>query len=105
MPGLSVTATATAESIAWDMGDGHTVTCKTPGTPYAASDGLAPSPDCGYTYTQPSGHMPGGTYTITATTTWKVTWTSSDGESGALPPLTTPPSTVAVKVGELQAVN
>ena len=102
--GLSVTATATAKSIAWDMGDGHTVTCENPGTAYDPSDGLSASPNCGYTYTQPSGGKPGGVYTVTATTTWQVSWTASDGQAGTLPDQLLSSSTT-VKIGELQAVN
>ena len=103
-PGLWVVATATAKSITWDMGDGHTVTCGNPGTAYVASYGLSSSPDCGYTYTQPSGGKPGGVYTVTGTTTWEVTWVASTGQAGTLPPVTAD-STTTVKIGELQAVN
>ena len=105
VPGLSVTATANGKTIAWDMGDGHTVTCQDPGTQYAPSDGGAASPNCGYTYTQPSGGHPNGEYTITATTTWQVSWVASNGQTGTLPPVTTPPSTITLKIGELQVVN
>ena len=105
VPGLSVTATATAKSIIWDMGDGHQVSCANPGTAYAPSYGGAASPNCGYTYTQPSGGNPSGEYNITATTTWQVSWVASTGRTGTLPPVTTPPSTTTVKIGELQAVN
>ena len=31
--GITVTATARVHQITWDMGDGHTVTCRTAGTP------------------------------------------------------------------------
>ncbi|MBS2547712.1 hypothetical protein KGQ19_12625 [Catenulispora sp. NL8] len=105
VPGLSVTATATAKSITWDMGDGHQFSCANPGTAYAPSYGSAASPNCGYTYTQPSGGNPGGDYKITATTIWQVSWVASTGQTGTLPPVTTPPSTTTVKIGELQVVN
>ena len=39
VPGLSVTATARADHIVWDMGDAHSVTCANPGTPYRQSLG------------------------------------------------------------------
>jgi len=105
VPGLSVTATATAKSIAWDMGDGHQFSCPNPGTKYLPSYGGAASPNCGYTYNQPSGGNPNGEYKITATTTWQVSWVASTGQTGTLPPVTTPPSTTTVKIGELQVVN
>lgn len=104
VPGLSVTATAKTKSVTWDMGDGHTVPCLNPGTPYSASDGLTASPDCPYIYRQPSGSKPGGVYTVTATTTWEVTWSASTGQSGTLPDQTLT-STTTIKIGELQAVN
>lgn len=104
VPGLSLTATAKAKSVTWDMGDGHTVPCLSPGTAYSASDGMTSSPDCPYTYTQPSGSKPGGVYTVTASTTWEVTWSASTGQSGTLPDQTLT-STTTIKIGELQAVN
>lgn len=104
VPGLSVTATATAESITWDMGDGHQVPCTKPGTAYDPSFGGGASPDCGYVYTQPSGAQPNGEYTITATTTWQITWAASNGQTGNVPPMKLV-STTAIKIGELQVVN
>ena len=105
VPGLSVTATATGKSIAWDMGDGRQFSCLNPGTKYLPSYGGAASPNCGYTYNQPSGGNPNGEYKITATTTWQVSWVASTGASGTLPLVTSPPSTTTVKIGELQVVN
>lgn len=104
VPGLSVTATATATAITWDMGDGHQVTCENPGTAYDPSYGGSTSPDCGYVYTHPSGGRPGGVYTITGTTTWQITWVASTGETGSVPPMKLSAKTT-VKIGELQAVN
>jgi hypothetical protein len=107
VPGLSVTATAKTLSVTWDMGDGHTVTCSNPGQAYVPSDGGNASPLCGYTYTQPSSGQPGSVYKVTATTTWQISWTSSTGQTGVLPPLTkmsaVPPP--GIKIGELQVVN
>jgi hypothetical protein len=60
VPGESVTATAVPAVVIWQMGDGRKVTCDGPGTPYtAAYSPSSPSPDCGYTYTQPSAAQPG----------------------------------------------
>jgi hypothetical protein len=104
VPGLSLTATATAQSVTWDMGDGHTVTCLNPGKAYDSSDAGSASPLCGYTYTQPSGGNQGGMYKVTATATWQVTWAASDGQTGTLPPQTLASSST-IKIGELQVVN
>jgi len=104
VPGLSVTATATTQSVTWDMGDGHSFSCPNPGRAYTPADGGNASPLCGYTYRQPSGAKPGGAYTVTATTTWQVSWKASTGQTGTLPPQTKT-STATVKIGELQVVN
>ncbi|MEV4506706.1 ATP-binding protein [Streptomyces klenkii] len=96
--GLSVTVTAKVTGIDWNMGDGQSVHCATPGTPYDPSVGKKDSPDCGYRYTKI------GEYQITATTTWVVTWTATNGETGTLPNQTRSAQTTA-RVGELQVVN
>ena len=104
VPGASVTASATPVSVSWSMGDGDTVTCTGPGTPYSA--GVNPdsaSPDCGYTYRQSSISQPGQVFTVTATVHWTVSW-SGAGQAGAFPDLTTT-ATARVPVGESQALN
>lgn len=99
--GESVTATATATSIDWSMGDGHSVTCNSPGTPYSSSYGAhAASPTCGYTYSSPSSTADGNP--VTGTTTWQVTW-AGGGQIGALTVRRS--STVRVVVMEAEAVN
>lgn len=100
VPGLSVTATATASKIEWRMGDGHSITCDKPGTPYTSGSGT--SPTCGYTYTRPSRDQAGGRYTITAVTTWDVTW-AGGGQNGTL--TVTRQSTSTLKIDELQVVT
>jgi hypothetical protein len=102
VPGLSVTATAQAQRIVWDMGDGHSVRCDNPGTPYQASYGNTNSPSCGYRYTQTSHSQPGGHFTVTATTTWQVNW-AGGGQSGSL--TVTRASTTTVEINELQVVT
>jgi hypothetical protein len=101
VPGMSVTATARAQKVVWDMGDGHVVTCWSPGTVYSIGRGGGKSPSCGYVYSHPSGSQPGGKYLVTATTTWAVTWTGG-GASGAL--TATRSSSVGVAIGELQVL-
>jgi hypothetical protein len=111
VPGLSVTATARASQISWDMGDGHTVVCTNPGTPYNAAYGIAASPTCGYPrlgdrpgtgYTRPSSTQPGGKYTVTGTTTWNVTWTGG-GQAGSL--IVTRQTVTTITINELQVVR
>ncbi|MFI1169176.1 ATP/GTP-binding protein [Streptomyces sp. NPDC020801] len=100
--GITVTATARVSKIVWQLGDGSTVTCTGPGTPYQASDGMAESPTCGHRYTITSAA--GGTFQLTATSTWAIDWqVNGGGETGQLTEVRQ--SQVQVAVGELQAVG
>ncbi len=101
--GLSVTVTARVQDIVWQTGDGESVTCASPGTPYEQSYGDASSPTCGHTYAQPSGGQPGGAYQVTATSYWVASWTASDGQTGNLTDQTA--SSTTLKVGEVQVLN
>jgi hypothetical protein len=104
VPGVSVTATAKPQTVTWSMGDGSTVTCPGPGTPFpAGSEPRAASPDCGHTYRQSSQAHPDDAYPVEATVTWTVTWSGPDG-GGSLPDLTTT-STASFEVAESQALN
>lgn len=103
VPGVAVTARAVPVSVTWDMGDGVEVVCRGTGTPYTPQeDPAAPSPDCGHVYRASSAGTPGGTYPVSATVSWTVSW-SGAGESGTFPGLTTRAST-AFRVVESQAV-
>lgn len=98
VPGLSVTATATARYIDWSMGDGDTVRCTEPGTPYEGSYGMSESPDCGHRYDRADD------YTVTGTTTWDITWTvDGGGASGTL--TVTRDSTTEITIEEAQALR
>lgn len=103
VPGLSITAVATPIAVRWETGDGGGATCGqgtawTPGT-----DPAAASPDCGHTYTVSSRSQADGMFTVTATITWKVTW-SGGGQTGTEPALTST-STAQVRVAESSVVN
>ena len=104
VPGESVTATAVPVSAAWSMGDGATVTCTGPGTPYGDGNPAAASPTCGYTYDQSSAGQPGGAYPVTVTITWDITWDGPGGAGGALAPLETA-AAADFRVAESQALN
>lgn len=98
---VSVTVTAVATGVTWDMGDGQTVTCDGPGTKYdTAVYGWADSPDCGYKYTQTSTDQPSGRYPLTATATWAITFS---GDFAGTDQVTTT-STTNVAIGEYQAI-
>jgi hypothetical protein len=106
--GVAVTTTATPEQVTWDMGDGHTVVCSGPGTPYDPSRPDA-TPSCSYTYSSSSAGQPGGTYTITVTESWAVAWTARGRPPGASAggtlPAVTRSARLPVRVGESQAIN
>ncbi|MEH1130067.1 hypothetical protein [Micromonospora sp. CPCC 206061] len=101
---ITVSIEAKAHTIVWDMGDGHSVTCNNPGTPYEAKHGLAESAACGYKYLRPSitTTNPNGRYTVAATTHWRVDW-SGGGQTGVLTP--TSQSQTTVQIGEIQVVK
>lgn len=99
---VTVSATAKVSRIEWTMGDGHTVTCTSAGTPYRAQYGKNPSPDCGYRYEQPSSSKPGGKYHVTAKSTWTVDWTGG-GQNGQLTEVRN--SSVDITVAEVQVLN
>lgn len=104
VPAVSVTATATPTSVSWVMGDGSTVTCFGPGTPFPAhGDPRAASPDCGHTFQRSSATSPGERFPATATVSWRITW-SGGGASGTLPDLTTT-TAVSFRVAESQALG
>ncbi len=82
--GLTVTVTARPRSVRWEMGDGSTVACGAgrPWNPRLREEDQ--SSDCTHTYTASSAHQPRLLYRASATMSWDVGWTATNGESGAL---------------------
>lgn len=104
--GASLTMTATPAFTVWSMGDGGSFTCRGPGTPYPSTQARQPpvqSPDCGYTYEEPSASRPEGVFPVSATTHWRLVWSATDGSSGEEPDLTSS-SRLDVRVSEVQAL-
>lgn len=103
---VTVTTTATPDHVVWDMGNGDTVTCNGPGTPYDTSRRPSEqSTDCSYTYRRSSARESDGRYHVTATVYYQVAWTATGvAAGGALAPITRS-STVAIRVAEIQALN
>ncbi len=98
LPGVGVTATAAAQRVIWDMGNGDRLVCNSPGTPYDTSRREAEQrSDCSYTYRN------AGYFTVTATVEWAASW-SGPGVGGSLPALSRS-SSVPVRVAEGQAIN
>lgn len=99
--GVTVSATAKVKSLVWSMGDGSTVTCASPGTPYSESYGKTDSPTCGHRYSRTSLNQPGDAYQVGATSYWEVTW-AGGGANGVINLDFT--ATTQVKIGELQVL-
>ncbi len=100
--GVTITATAKVDRIVWQMGDGTSVTCRTPGTVYKDRYGFNDSPDCGHRYTQTSVGKPNNAYPVSATSYWVVNWTGPGGSSGRI--TLDLVSSTNIVVGELQAL-
>lgn len=85
--GVEVTATARPRKAVWLMGDGGSVVCRGPGTPYSDRYGpKASSPDCGYTYQRASLREPNGSFTVSVRVSWDVEW-HGGGRAGVVPGL------------------
>jgi len=100
----SVTSTATAvpESVLWSMGNGDIVACSGPGTPYRPG---AQDPGCSYTFRRSSASAPGGVFTVSATVTWRLSWTAAGAPGGGALGTVTRTTTLPVRVAEIQALN
>lgn len=95
--GVTVTATARLQYVVWDMGDGTTLRCDGPGTPFTVDQAGSRSPDCGHVYTMASPAL-----TVTATSVWHVTW---QGGGAAGQATLQPVGTVQLPVREIRTLN
>lgn len=97
--GTAATVTADPTAVNWDMGDGTVHVCPGPGTAYGTTDRT----DCAHVWRDRSTATAAGTFPVTATVDWHVTWTATNGATGDLGTLTSA-TTAAVTVVEAQAV-
>jgi hypothetical protein len=102
VPGLRVVATAQVKAMTWTLGDGQTIRCEGPGTPYKTTYGISDSPTCGYRYRKTSREQPNCRYTVTARADWDITWQSTLGDTGQLE--MTQQSAVQLRIGEARPV-
>ena len=100
--GITITATAKVLKVTWDVGDGTKVVCQTAGTPYKAAFGRRDSPDCGHTYKKSSAGGPDDAYTVTATSSWVITW-SGAGQTGTIR-LNGLKRSTQIRIGEAQVL-
>ncbi|MCL2482127.1 MAG: hypothetical protein FWF43_01670 [Propionibacteriaceae bacterium] len=107
---LTVTATVTPSQVSFDPGDANgLVTCKTPGTPrpWDPNDPLSHHSPTGCEHTYLTTNTLGDTtsrYTVSATVSWSVAWSTNDGQSGSFTTTTSSTSNPAIHVGELRVV-
>lgn len=97
---VTVTTTAKPETVVWQLGTGEEVTCAGPGNRYdPARPAAEQRPDCSYTYRRP------GTFPLTATVVWHVTWSAVGFPGGGDLGFARRSATVPVQVAEIQALN
>lgn len=97
------TVRATPVATTWELGDGSSVSCRGPGTPWRR--GLSEdASSCTHTYRSSSSSQPSGTFDLEATVTLEVSWTSNATGGGTLPAISRS-STLDVEVGEIQAIG
>lgn len=108
-PSVVVRVEATPERASFETGDGATVDCSGPGTPYDPSrPAAAQTTSCSHTYARSSADQPAQQYQVRAAVQWSAVWSVSGAAppgGGALSPArqTSPP--VPVRVGEIQTLN
>ena len=108
--GITVTTTATPTNVTWSTGDGGQVVCFGPGAVYDTSrSSSSQHTDCSHTYIKTSADQPSGSFAITASVNWHVTWAATgvapgvpaNGDLGDVQRV----SNTALRVGEIQALN
>jgi len=110
---VSATAVATPVSVAWSMGDGHSLTCAGPGTPFPSGASTpAATSDCSYTYPEssagqpsPDGRADDGSFAVVAAVTWRVTWASIGTPGGGTLPTLVTSTASRLRVEQIESVN
>lgn len=105
VPGVSVTVRADPVRVTWVMGEGGRVMCTGPGQPFDPQvPEAAQATDCSYTYPRSSAAQPDARFTVTATITWRVSWTASGVAGGGDLGEVERSATVPLRVAEGQAL-
>jgi hypothetical protein len=108
-PAVVVSVEATPEKVSFATGDGATVTCEGPGTPFDPNQAdSAQHSDCSHSYTRSSANQPSQRYTVTARVQWSASWTvrgAAPPGGGPLPAVQQATTPVPLRVGEIQSLN
>jgi hypothetical protein len=102
----TVTVTAAPSQIVWDLGPAS-ITCYGPGKPWEQGMSDAATTTCGYTYETSSVDQPDGSFAISATIRYQVTWTCAGACStagGDLGLVDAPAGTSTLRVLQRQTV-
>jgi hypothetical protein len=109
--GVSATAVARPIAVVWSTGDGPVTTCAGPGVPYRSTQAL-PGTACTHTYgitslgqPSPDGNPNDGSFLVTATIDWSVSWSSRGAAGGGTLPSLTTSSSTRVRVEQVEAIN
>ena len=110
---VSATAVAVPDMVTWSMGDGDTVTCAGPGTPFdTGRPASSQVTGCAYSYPISSAGQPAsdgipdhGSFTVQATVTWSVTWSAQGTSGGGVLPSLTTSNAAFLRVEQVQSVN
>ncbi len=102
---ITMTTTATPQSLEFDPGDGsgQTAECDGPGLPWLPMMPSYMESPCTYEYETPSSVRPNGSFRARLTVVWSVSWRTNVGTSGRLPDIRigTP---YDLRIRELQAI-
>lgn len=110
---VSAIAVATPEWVGWSMGDGGSVACSGPGTPFDPGEPVGEqSTPCAYAYAissagqpSPDGMPDDDSFTVVVTIHWSVSWVARGAVGGgSLPGLTTS-SSRPLRVEQVESVN
>ncbi len=102
---LIATTTATPTTLTYTPGepDSQPTSCQGPGPQWLPAYGDdTPSP-CMYTYIHASSITRSGFFQASLTTTWNITWRTSNGQTGT-PTIHTTTTTTTTKIQEIQAL-
>jgi hypothetical protein len=106
VPGVSVSVRAWPVASEWTMGDGTTVRCAGPGTPFDPHhDDPARGSSCSHTYTTSSSSAPAGAFDGSVTVTWRASATVTGAAGGGDLPALARTRRFTVRVAQVQVLN